>query len=322
MSRRVLFYAPAYARLAREVEALGGVEPVLMDAHGRLTLHGAELTAADAAVEAAWPNNDVYDSPVARNFMVATLKSPVLTWVQSGGAGLDNPVWAAIARKGAVITTTHVQSVAIADYVLWGVLDHFQQGPSRREAQERAEWRLTPVREIAGTRWLIVGFGAIGRDVAQRVRAFGASVTGVRRRPHDDPLADAMTSDWRSALPEADVVVFCLPLTRESEGMADESAFRGFKPGSVFVNVGRGGLVVEPALLAALERGAPEFAVLDVFGNEPLPADSPIWRHPRVRVTAHTAALGNGFEARSDRVFLDNLRRWTRGEPLADVAGV
>jgi phosphoglycerate dehydrogenase-like enzyme len=251
--------------------------------------------------------------------MVAALKSPKLAWVQSGGAGYENPVFAAIVRKGATLTTQHVQSVGIAEHVLWGVLDHWQRGPERRANQAERRWERLPFREIAGSHWLIVGFGAIGQDTARLARGFGARVTGARRTPGEHPLADAVTANWREALPGADVVVFSLPLSSATARMADADAFAAFKPGSVFVNVGRGGLVDEPALLSALDRGAPEHAVLDVFDVEPLPLESPFWDHPRVTVTSHLAALGSGLQGRSDRVFLNNLRRWAAGEPLVDA---
>lgn len=314
---RLLIHAKSYARLQAEIDAVPGVEPVVMDDDGALTLAGEALAPEAATFEAVWANADSFFSPSVRAFMTAVLKAPALTWVQSGAAGTDVPVFGAIVAKGATLTTTHVQATGIADYVLWGVLDHYQRGPERRANQGERRWDKLPFRDIHGTRWLIVGFGTIGQETARRAKAFDAYVTGVRRTPGGHPLADRMVSDWREALPEADVVVLSLPLTAASAGMANAEAFAMMKPGSVLVNVGRGGLVDEAALVAALDGGAPAHAVLDVTVAEPLPAESPLWAHPRVNLTAHTAGVGSSTEARGDRVFLDNLRRFAAGEPLA-----
>ena len=150
------------------------------------------------------------------------------------------------------------------------------------------------------------------------MRPFGARIVGVRRTAGAHPLADAMGSldEVKSLLPAADVVVLSTPLNDATRNMADAAFFAAMQPKSVLVNVGRGGLVDEPALLAALDAGAPEFAVLDVFATEPLPADSPFWDHPKVALCPHASSFGSGQAARNDAVFLENLRRRLAGEPL------
>lgn len=318
--KRLLLHARSYERISEQLAGLSDqLSVATMADDGVLRLDGREVSPEEAAVDAAWTNADAFFSPAVRAFMAAVLKSPKLAWVQTGSAGVEAPVFSAIVNKGAVLTTTHVQAVGIADYVLWGVLDHWQRGPERRAAQAEARWEKLSFREIRDSHWLIVGFGAIGQETAARARAFGGRVTGVRRSAGGHPLADAMTSDWRAALPEADVVVLSLPLNRDTARMAGAEAFAAMKPGSILVNVGRGGLVDEPALLAALDRGTPEHAVLDVTDVEPLPPQSPLWRHPRVTLTGHTSGLGSGVTARADQVFLANLRRWIAGEPLEGI---
>jgi phosphoglycerate dehydrogenase-like enzyme len=167
-----------------------------------------------------------------------------------------------------------------------------------------------------------VGFGAIGQAVARRVRAFEGQVIGVRRREGADPLADRMLEPHQvlAALPEADVVVLSLPLTAQTTALAGQQFFSAMKPGSVLVNVGRGGLVDEAALLLALDGDAPGHVLLDVFQTEPLPEASAFWSHPKVAVTPHAAARGSGRDARGDALFLDNLGRCLRGEPLLNEA--
>jgi phosphoglycerate dehydrogenase-like enzyme len=177
-------------------------------------------------------------------------------------------------------------------------------------------------REVLDSEWLIIGFGAIGQAVAQRAKGFGARVTGVRRNQDAHPLADRIAP--MSALPDllaqADVVVLCTPLTADTRHLVDARFLAAMKPASVIVNVGRGGLVDEPALLAALDAGTPEHAVLDVFETEPLPQDSPFWGHPRVTLTPHSSGITSGQWSRNETLFLDNLKLFLSGEPLLNVA--
>jgi len=253
-----------------------------------------------------------------RALVTSLLKSNQLMWVHTGAAGLDHPIWAQLVDKGALLTTGHGQAPCIAEYVLAEVLGQFQRLSERRAEQAARRWTRLPFREIAGTRWLIVGFGAIGEGVAERAKAFGARIDGVRRSGAPSPLAERMgvLSETKSLLPDADVVVLAAPLNQETRHMADAAFFAAMKPGSVLVNVGRGDLVDEPALLAALDAGAPEHAILDVFHDEPLKDDSPFWDHPKVSLTPHASAFGSGQAARNDAMFVENLRRRLAGEAM------
>ena len=320
---RLLIYEPSFRRLEADIVAYRpAVEPLLMSADGQITLDGQPVAVDDARPDAAWMNADLWAGKAGRDFAVAILKAPRVRWVQSAAAGFDHPIFGQLVTKGVTLTTSHGQAIGMAEYVLAGVLDHFQHGPERRAAQAEGAWRRVAFREVIGSRWLIVGFGAIGQAVAERARAFGAQVTGVRRNPAQHPAAQAIAglADLARLLPDADVVVLCAPLTPETRHVAGEAFFAAMKPGSVLVNVGRGGLLDEPALLAALARGVPEHAVLDVFETEPLPADSPFWGHPRVSLTPHASGIADGQNARNDQLFLENLRRFVAGEPLLNAA--
>lgn len=320
---RLLIHERSYRRTAGAIAVHGScVDPLLVNDAGELTLYGAPLGLDEARAEAAWVNSDAFFGGGMQAFAAAALRSPDLKWVQSGAAGFDHAIFGQFVEKGAVLTTSHGQAVGIADYVLWGVLDVYQGGPARRANQTSHDWRRLAYRELDGTRWVILGFGAIGQGVAVRARAFGAHVTGVRRSGAPDPAADRMITPegFLGALPEADVVALCAPATRETRHIAGAEAFASMKPGSVLVNVGRGALVDEPALLAALDRGAPAHAVLDVFETEPQPADSPFWDHPRVTLTPHAAGMSSGNAPRNDALFLDNLGRYLAGQPLRNVA--
>ncbi|MGH7024352.1 MAG: NAD(P)-dependent oxidoreductase [Caulobacteraceae bacterium] len=314
---RLLVFEPSFHKIE---SALAGmpVEPLVLGRDSAITLAGATVAREDAAPEIAWFSGDLYQQPAAGAFVGAVLASPDLKWFQTAAAGFDHPVFARIAAKGARFTTSHGQAVGMADYVLAGVLDHFQRGPERRAAQAAGEWKSFPFREVLGTTWLMVGFGAIGAGVAARARAFGARVIGLRRDQAGDPAADVIDrlQSLPDHLPAADVVVLCAPLNDNTRHIANGVFFAAMKPGSVLVNVGRGGLVDEPALLAALDLGVPAHAVLDVFETEPLPADSPFWRHPRVSLTAHSSGITGIQDERNRALFLDNLARYLAGRPL------
>jgi phosphoglycerate dehydrogenase-like enzyme len=320
---RILVYEPSLKRIeARLPAAAKDVAFVTVDDAGALKLNGQEIAIEDANPDIGWMTVELFGAPASRNFFVSLLKAPALKWVQSAAAGFDNPAFKSLIANGARLTTNNAQAVSMAEYVLWGVLDHFQRGPDRRAAQGRHDWTRPAYREIGRMNWLIIGFGAIGQAVAVRAGAFGAHVTGVRRTPGAHPAAQAMATPDQvvSLLPDADVVVLLVPLSPATTHLVDADFLAAMKPGSILVNVGRGDLVDEPALLAALDAGKPEHALLDVFHEEPLPADSRFWDHPRVTLTGHASSIGDGLGPRGDTLFLDNLERYLTGQPLLNEA--
>lgn len=320
---RLMIFEPTYRRLRAEIDAAAPeLDLLLMAPDGALSLNGAPVSADEAQPDAAWFSQDLFASPGARNFWIASLKSERLKWAQSSASGYDHPVFADLVRKGASLTTSHGQAVGMAEYVIAGVLDHFQRGPARRASQAAGDWARHAFREVNGTTWLIIGYGAIGQGVARTAKALGATTIGVRRDQSAHENADRIISlgGVAGALPQADVVVLSVPLTAETRRLVDAGFLAAMKSGSVLVNVGRGGLVDEPALLAALDAGRPEHAVLDVFETEPLPADSPFWSHPRVSLTPHAAGISNGATARNEVLFIENLRRFAAGQPLLNEA--
>jgi phosphoglycerate dehydrogenase-like enzyme len=199
----------------------------------------------------------------------------------------------------------------------------FQRGPERRAAQAARKWERLAFREINGSRWLVIGFGAIGQGVADRARPFGAH--DHRRPPQPGSRTPPPTGSppWPTCRPCCPRPMSWCSAARSPPRpaiSANAAFFSAMKPGSVLVNVGRGGLVDEPALLSALDKGVPGHAVLDVFETEPLPEDSPFWGHPRVSLTAHASGITSGQDARNDELFIENLRRYVAGEALLNVA--
>jgi phosphoglycerate dehydrogenase-like enzyme len=268
--------------------------------------------------DAAWLSGDLFthrDDLI--RFFGACASSDTLRWLQTSNAGVDHPVFKSLVDRGVTLTTSHVTGPPIAEYVLRAVLDHFQRAADWRATVERRQWEIHEFRAVLGTTWLVIGLGAIGTAVAVRARAFGATVLGVRRTPRGDEPVDELVG--LDAVGRADVVVLAAPATAATRGMVDAAFLASMKPGSVLVNVARGSLVDEDALVAALDAGVPEVALLDVTATEPLPDDSPLWSHPKVVLTPHSSALGHGRHARAADVFVENLIRYATGEPLEGV---
>jgi phosphoglycerate dehydrogenase-like enzyme len=315
----VLVSGEAWATFGERIaEAAPSARVTTIDADGVL----ASTVAGRAACpqpEVSWLSNDVFRNGVLAPLGALLQDAPTLRWVQSGAAGADGALARALIARGVRFTTAHVTAVPIAEYVIGAVLRAYQE-PERwaADAAQRV-WRHREFREVHGTTWLVVGLGAIGTEVAQRAGAFGARVVGVRRTPRgDEPVDELLTPDGLlDAVPGADVVVVCAPGTDDTRHLVDARFLAAMREGSVLVNVARGSLVDEGALLAALDAGRPAHAVLDVFDVEPLPPESPFWTHSRVTATPHSSGGGLGRYARSADVFAANLARYVAGEPLA-----
>jgi phosphoglycerate dehydrogenase-like enzyme len=315
----VLLPAPTVGRMAQRILGVcPDIRISVIDAAGNVTVDGQAIAPEHVAPTIGWPNLDVFAWDGRRDYFRTLLRSPALRWVQSAAAGVDDPVFGRLAAKGCTLTNSDSQAPAIADFILGAALDFYQQQGRRRELQAAREWQKLPFRELADTAWLIIGYGNIGHETARRAQAFGASITAIRRSPQADALAQRVTTlaELPACLPEADVVVLCSGLNDATRNLANAQFFARMKVGSLLINVGRGGLVDESALLAGLEQDTPRRAVLDVFQTEPLPAEHALWRHPQVHVCAHTSAFGSGNARRGDELFLDNLARYVRGEPL------
>lgn len=320
---KMLVMASAFARIPDALIPISD-RLLLMDDDGSVR-GAADGRIVDRAEPAgAWYGPDVWSSPAAAQFLQCAEASPRLRWLHAGTAGIDNPCYARFLARGISITTSHGFAPGIADFVLAAVLDHWQCAGERRLARQAGEWRAGPFRELDGSRWLIIGFGAIGREVARRARGFGAHITGIRRGLREDSLADRMVCSFdtiTAELAEADVVVLCVALSAETRGLGDARFFAAMKPGATLVNVGRGGLLDEAALLGGLARDRPGHAVLDVFTEEPLPRNSPFWAHPQVSMTPHAAWMSAGGAARNDSAFVANLARFLAGELLGEPVG-
>ncbi len=291
---------------------------VVLHPDGRLSCETAGSADPLSLIACAMLDSRAWLSDDAGAFQDAIRRAPHLRWVQSAGSGFDTPFLRELVERGIAISRTTVQSLGIAEFVMGRVLSLFQREGDRHALQAARRWQALPFREIHGTRWLIIGFGTIGRDVAIRARAFGAEIVGMRRDATPDPAADRIAHPDRlhDELPGADVVILSLPLSDATRHMIDAAALAAMKPDAVLVNVGRGGLIDHDALRAALDSGRPAHAILDVAPQEPLPEDDPLWSHPHIWMTAHGSAYGDGLSDRADRFALANIRRFLAGEPV------
>ncbi len=323
MNVTLAMHQASLAHIGDRLDALGlDAQIVTFDDAGQFSglssINSVTVSAENVEADYVWLSAHLPSRNAAFQTVLAMKRVGVL---QTFNAGLDDPFYRAAANKGITICNSSAQGVAIAEYVLGQVMAVFQPFAQQRKQQNAREWKLTRYREISRTSWLIIGYGPIGQAVAHRVKAFGADVAVVRRSPGAGPEVDRVgtLSDLPDLLGRADVVVLACPLNDQTHGMANTAFFDAIKPGAVLVNVARGPLIDDGALIAALDSGAVETAILDVFHTEPLPADDPLWAHPGVRLTPHTSFAGDGVQGRWDQLFLDNFARFVWGEPLEQV---
>jgi phosphoglycerate dehydrogenase-like enzyme len=247
-----------------------------------------------------------------------------LRWVQATSAGAGEQVGAAgLSREDlervTVTSAAGVHAGPLAEWVLLGLLAFTKEVPRLLADQRAHRWGHYPVGELSGRTVLIVGLGQIGEEVARLAAAFGMRVIGVNRSGRtDSPDVPEIrrTAELSLCLPDADAIVITAPLTAETRGLIDAAAIERMKPGTILVNVGRGGVVDEPAMIEALRSGRLAGAALEVFAHEPLPADSPLWDLPNVLVSPHTAGLSIREDERIVSLFVENIGRYLRGEPL------
>ncbi len=323
---QLLMTEAAHGRIAERLAALGAdLDVVTITGHQTFQRDGQPLATEAVDPDIIWASLDAYkgrgESLLPTIFSTA-LRATRRPWMQTFNAGLDTPIFKAVMANGVRISKSSAQAVPIAEYVLAHALSLIVPVDRQAELQAARTWQMTPYREVSQTRWIVVGFGAIGQAIAQRIKPFGAHLTIVRRSPAPEPVADAVVAMEAMAalLPQTDVVVLACPLNDETRGMCDAAFFAALKPGAILINIGRGGLVDEDALRAGLDRQQPGSAALDVFQTEPLPEDSWLWDHPQVRVSGHTSNSGDGTLARGADLFLANLKKVLAGEAPGNLA--
>lgn len=250
--------------------------------------------------------------------------NPGLRWVQGTAAGTGQQLAAAgltadELKRVTVTSASGVHVVPLAEFCLLGLLAFTKDIPRLRTDQRDHQWDHYPVRELRGDALVVLGLGAIGREVARLAKSFGMHTIGINRHGRSDSehIDETHPPDrLHDLLGRADALVVTMPLTEETRGMLDARAIGCMKSGAIIVNVGRGQLIDEQALVQALREGRLGGAALDVFSTEPLPDDSPLWDLPNVLISPHTAARSIHENERIAALFIENLHRYLGGDEL------
>ncbi|HYM15470.1 MAG TPA: D-2-hydroxyacid dehydrogenase [Dehalococcoidia bacterium] len=251
--------------------------------------------------------------------------APRLRWIQLTSAGADRLLGSGYIEEGVVVTTASgLHATPIGEFVLSAILMFAKRAPGSLRAQIRHEWARFAPSELRGATVGIVGLGHIGAEVGRLAKAFGCRVIATTRsatEQHSRPEADDVlpAGELHTLLAEADYVVLSMPLTPATRGMIGEAELRAMKQTAVLINIARGPVVVEAALIRALREGWIAGAALDVFEREPLPQDSPLWDMENVIVTPHISGGTEIYNQRAVAILTGNIRRFLAGEPLVNV---
>lgn len=272
---------------------------------------------AAAGAEVIWIGFPAFKS--SEDIEKAVDQGRELRWLTTPGAGVDHFPLDAIRRHGLMLTNgSGLHAAPISEYVAMALLAAAKGFPELVRAQDRSEWMSRPpaLGDLEGSRALVIGMGNIGGAIADRLRAFGVEVTGVRRSGADGSLRP---DEWRAQLGEFDWVILATPLTADTSHVIGPSELQAMKQTAWLANIARGRLVDQAALIEALREQSIGGAYLDATDPEPLPPESPLWDMPNVIITPHSSWASARLDRRVADLFLDNLERYRSGKALRNV---
>jgi phosphoglycerate dehydrogenase-like enzyme len=284
----------------------------------------AALTAALPGAEVIIASNRLYTPEFAA---IIREHGRALRWMQFSTSGIDGAAANGLPSGVIVTNAAGLRAFAVAEHAFALMLGLVRQLGAVERAKQEKTWRrdeITPTTEnLSGKHLVLVGLGAIGQEIARKAKAFDMTVTGISRTNESIPNVDRIRprSELQAAAAEADIVLLAAISDAETEKILSRAVIGAMKPTAYVVNIARGQMVDEPALIEALQAGKLAGAGLDVAVTEPLPADHPFWTMPNVLITPHIAGAGghgdthNGFI----NIFIDNLRRWFEKKPLTKV---
>ena len=256
----------------------------------------------------------------SRGFVLSILKSTSVKWMHTFSAGVDSPFFVQLMERGIRLTNSSGATASpIAQTTILYMLALSRNVRAWFQHQEKHEWARQEFAELDGARLAVIGMGPIGIEIARLGVALNMNVEAIRRTPTgSEPCPTFSFDQLHSVLARADWVAVALPLTDNTRQIFNAETFAIMKSGAHFVNVGRGELVDEESLVAALQSGHLAGAALDVFATEPLPSDSPLWDMDNVIITPHSSSASAQSGLRSEDIFLKNLARYVAGEPMVN----
>lgn len=312
-----IFGAPLSAEHVSRLEAVPGVRVVQMSTDGLVHDDAEEALAAARVLLRGGIPAPVLDHVIGR--------ASRLEWIHSFSAGVDRVATPAVRSRGLTVTNARgVFSRPIGEYVVMMSLAISRSLPQLLELQQERTWQPLRGTELGSKTIGIVGFGSIGSEIARLLAPFGSRILATRRRPErgadDQPNVELLGLDQLDELlRQSDIVVIAAPLTDETAGMIGAAQLQVMPEHAWLINIARGRLIDELALRRALDAGWIGGAVLDVFNEEPLPSDSPLYDTPNLILTPHTSWSSDRVVDRSIDLFVANLRRFAAGEPLENV---
>lgn len=287
----------------------------------QLRAYAEDDSAAQGAEEAEavlrWVAGKRYETLVAEGSRVR--------WLHTASAGVDHVLTPPIREKDNLVVTDSGPAfgIAIGEFVLGWMLLVAHRFPEILTQQQSRTWKWVTQEELYGQTVGIIGLGPVGQGIAERCKAMGMRTLGLRRQAEAVPFVDEVRTGaegLHALLAESDWVIVAAALTGESRALLGASEFARMKPTARLVNIARGGLLDEAALISALVEKRIAGACLDVFEKEPLPPESPLWQMPNVFISPHTSpGWTEGLRRRQIQLFVDNLQRFVRGEPLEGV---
>ncbi len=253
--------------------------------------------------------------------------APNLRWLQASSAGIGQFVkrmgYGDRMPDATFTTASGVHARPLAEFCMMALLVHYKRLTHIMADQARRHWERYAATDLEGRTLAVVGLGNVGEMVAQMAKGLGMRTIGTRARGTSDAVDQFfLPEQLHTMLAEADVVVLIVPHTPTTDQMIDAAALAAMKPGAYLINIARGAVIDEDALIAALQSGHLGGAALDVFATEPLPTERPLWKMPNVLVSPHSASTSDRENARLTAIFCDNLRRYLAGEPLRNVLDI